>query len=91
MKRMFLPIVLLAFTGPLHAQVKVDAKLAEYKAVAGVAGALKSIGSDTMNNEMTLWCEGFVKFYPTVQPEIEGKGSSTGPPALIAELLSSLP
>jgi phosphate transport system substrate-binding protein len=52
--------------------------------VAGVSGNLKSIGSDTMNNEMTLWAEGFAKFYPNVQAEIEGKGSTTGPPALIA-------
>jgi phosphate transport system substrate-binding protein len=67
-----------------HAQVKVDPKLPEYKTAQGVTGNLKSIGSDTMNNEMTLWAEGFCKFYPNVQAEIEGKGSTTGPPALIA-------
>jgi phosphate transport system substrate-binding protein len=33
---------------------------------------------------MTLWAEDFRKFYPGVQIEIEGKGSSTAPPALIA-------
>ena len=65
------------------AQVKVDEALPEYKPVEGVSGSLKSIGSDTMNNEMTLWAEGFLKFYPNVQVEIEGKGSSTAPPALI--------
>jgi phosphate transport system substrate-binding protein len=32
---------------------------------------------------MTLWSEGFRKFYPNVRVEIEGKGSSTAPPALI--------
>ena len=37
-----------------------------------------------MNNLMTLWSEGFLKFYPSVRVEIEGKGSSTAPPALIA-------
>jgi phosphate transport system substrate-binding protein len=37
-----------------------------------------------MNNEMTLWAEGFRVFYPNVNVEIEGKGSSTGPVALIA-------
>jgi phosphate transport system substrate-binding protein len=37
-----------------------------------------------MNNLMTLWCEGFNKFYPNVKCQIEGKGSSTAPPALIA-------
>jgi phosphate transport system substrate-binding protein len=37
-----------------------------------------------MNNLMAGWAEGFQKFYPNVQAEIEGKGSSTAPPALIA-------
>ena len=36
-----------------------------------------------MNNLMTLWCEGFRKYYPNVRCQIEGKGSSTAPPALI--------
>jgi phosphate transport system substrate-binding protein len=66
------------------AQQKVDAKLSEYKSVAGVSGNLKSVGSDTMNNEMAFWSEGFRKFYPNVQTEIEGKGSGTAPVALIA-------
>jgi phosphate transport system substrate-binding protein len=66
------------------AQVKVDEKLPDYKPVEGVSGAIKSVGSDTLNNLMTLWAEGFRKMYPNVQIEIEGKGSSTAPPALIA-------
>jgi phosphate transport system substrate-binding protein len=33
---------------------------------------------------MTLWAEGFKAKYPAVKIEIEGKGSSTAPPALIA-------
>jgi phosphate transport system substrate-binding protein len=74
-----------------HGQVKVDPKLHDYKAVPGVSGTIKSIGSDTMNNEMTLWAEGFQKFYPNVQIEIEGKGSTTGPPALIAGAASFAP
>ena len=37
-----------------------------------------------MNNEMTLWAEGFYRLYPNVKIEIEGKGSSTAPAALIA-------
>lgn len=66
------------------AQVQVDPNLPEYKPVEGISGNLKSIGSDTMNNEMTLWAEGFLAMYPNVQIEIEGKGSSTAPPALVA-------
>lgn len=73
-----------AFAAPVSAQLKVDDKLPEYKAVSGVSGSLKSVGSDTMNNLMTLWAEGFLAMYPNVQIEIEGKGSSTAPPALIS-------
>ena len=32
---------------------------------------------------MTLWAEGFWAIYPNVNVQIEGKGSSTAPPALI--------
>ncbi len=68
---------------PQDAAVKVDAGLPSYKPVSGVSGSLKSVGSDTMNNEMTLWAEGFAKHYPNVKVEIEGKGSTTAPAALI--------
>ena len=75
---------LFALPGILTAQVKVDPALPDYKPVSGVSGSLKSVGSDTMNNEMTLWAEGFMRHYPSLKIEIEGKGSSTAPPALIA-------
>jgi len=65
-------------------QVRVDPALDGYKPGSGVSGSIKSVGSDTMNNLMTLWAEGFRSFYPNVQVEIEGKGSSTAPPALVA-------
>lgn len=68
---------------PLVAQVKVDERLPEYKVVPGVSGNLTSVGSDTLNNLMTLWAEKFNENYPNVTVEIEGKGSSTAPPALI--------
>ncbi len=61
----------------------VDPDLPEYTTVAGVSGNLNSIGSDTLNNLMTLWAEGFEAIYPNVKIQIEGKGSSTAPPALI--------
>jgi phosphate transport system substrate-binding protein len=68
---------------PILAQaVKVDAAIPRDEQSSGVSGSLKSVGSDTMNNEMTLWAEGFRKLYPSVKIEIEGKGSSTAPPAL---------
>lgn len=64
--------------------VSLDAKITAYAATSGVSGTAKSIGSDTMNNLFALWSEGFRKFYPNVQTEIEGKGSATAPAALIA-------
>jgi phosphate transport system substrate-binding protein len=70
--------------GAALGQVKVDPSLPEYKSVSGVSGNISSIGSDTLNNLMTLWAEGFNKFYPNVKIQIEGKGSSTAPPALIS-------
>lgn len=69
--------------GTAVAQLKVDPKLPTYRPVQGVSGSIKSVGSDTMNNLMTLWAEGFRKHYPNVTVEIEGKGSSTAPPALV--------
>ncbi|HLE43140.1 MAG TPA: phosphate ABC transporter substrate-binding protein [Methylomirabilota bacterium] len=70
--------------GVAGAQVPVDPALPAYKAVSGVSGNVSSIGSDTLNNLMTLWAEQFNKFYPNTKVQIEGKGSSTAPPALIA-------
>jgi len=63
---------------------KLDPALAAYKAVSGVSGNISSIGSDSLNNLMTLWAESFGKFYPNAKIQIEGKGSSTAPPALIS-------
>lgn len=74
---------LVLFVGKAMA-VEVDEKLPVYKPVKGVSGSIKSVGSDTLNNLMTLWAEGFKKEYPNVTVEIEGKGSSTAPPSLIA-------
>src|SRR5262245_52156814 len=66
------------------AQVQVDPGLTPYKTVSGISGNISSVGSDTLNNLMTLWAETFQKFYPNAKIQIEGKGSSTAPPALIA-------
>src|SRR5713226_4820269 len=63
---------------------KLDPALTPYKPVSGVSGNVSSIGSDTLNNLMTLWAESFNKFYPNAKIQIEGKGSSTAPPALIS-------
>src|SRR5512139_523055 len=63
--------------------IVLDPALKGYVKVTGVTGNVNSIGSDTLNNLMTLWAEGFRKQYPNVKIQIEGKGSSTAPPALI--------
>lgn len=86
MKRSLLTIAAAtAGTMILSAQaLKVDPALPSYQRVSGVSGSLNSVGSDTMNNMMTLWAETFRKFYPSVKIQVEGKGSSTAPPALIA-------
>jgi phosphate transport system substrate-binding protein len=68
-----------------HAQaIRVDDALPAYTPVSGISGKLSSVGSDPLNNLMTYWAEEFKKIYPNVTVEIEGKGSSTAPPALIA-------
>jgi phosphate transport system substrate-binding protein len=63
--------------------IEVDKRIPKYQKTTGISGNANSIGSDTMNNLMTLWLEGFRKYYPLVNVQIEGKGSSTAPPALI--------
>lgn len=73
----------LAVSAAFAEQSHLDPALPEYKSVSGVSGNLNSMGSDTLNNLMTLWAEGFKKAYPNVNIQIEGKGSSTAPPALI--------
>src|SRR5262245_3438993 len=54
-----------------------------YTRASGVAGNLSAVGSDTLNNLMTLWAEAYRAIYPSVRVQVEGKGSSTAPPALI--------
>lgn len=84
-KKLILIAALMAFSAvAAHAEkVTVDPKLKKYAPTAGVSGNLNSIGSDSLNNLMTYWAEGFKKKYPGVNIQIEGKGSSTAPPALI--------
>jgi len=84
--RQFMPllvVVLALLVAVPLAAMDVDSKIAPYNKASGVSGNVKSIGSDTLNNLMTMWSEGFRSAYPSVKLEIEGKGSSTAPPALI--------
>src|SRR5574339_536323 len=66
------------------AMAVVVGSLATVAGLSGASGNVSSIGSDTLNNLMTLWAEQFNRFYPNAKIQIEGKGSSTAPPALIS-------
>lgn len=77
--------LLIAMTAPaaLASGAGEHPALPQYQRVSGVTGNLNSIGSDTLNNLMTLWSEAFRTIYPNVVIGVEGKGSLTAPPALI--------
>lgn len=76
-------VVFAATAGVVAAQVEVDPAVKPYEPVSGVSGNLNSIGSDTLNNLMSMWLEEFQKIYPNVTYSIKGEGSGTAPPALI--------
>lgn len=60
-----------------------DQDLPSYRVVPGVSGQLKSIGSDTLKNEMAGWAKGFMALYSDVKIDVEAQGSATAPPALL--------
>ncbi|PIQ84778.1 MAG: phosphate-binding protein [Candidatus Omnitrophica bacterium CG11_big_fil_rev_8_21_14_0_20_63_9] len=88
MKRWWLATALVAVVAGATrlgaAAIMVDSNLGMYQRVGGISGNLNSIGSDTLNNLMAFWVEGFAKHYPNVKIQVEGKGSTTAPPALIS-------
>jgi phosphate transport system substrate-binding protein len=64
--------------------VQIDPRLPVYEKSSGeVSGDIKSVGSDTMAALAQQWAEAFNKKYPDVRVEIEAKGSSHAPQALI--------
>ncbi len=77
-------VIAAAIAAPSVFALEVDAGIKPYEQASGVSGNLNSIGSDTLNNVMTFWAEGFQSVYPNVKIQIEGKGSTTAPPALTA-------
>jgi len=84
LKQSLAATALMALSALGAAAVEVDLNLPVYEKRQGVGGNLDSIGSDTLNNLMTYWAESFRAIYPNVHIQIEGKGSSTAPPALIS-------
>jgi len=82
LKKLITTSLAVSIMAPLAVIADVDPNLKEYEAVSGISGNLSSMGSDTLNNLMTLWAEEFQDFYPNVNVQIQGAGSSTAPPAL---------
>lgn len=87
-KRIIMILSAVFFAGviiiPQAQSVGVDASIKGYAKTSGISGNLSSVGSDSLINVMTFLSEGFQKQYPGIKFQIEGKGSSTAPPALIA-------
>lgn len=84
-RRVIRAIAAVLFVVPMQwaiAQTEVDPDLPEYVPVSGISGNLSSVGSDTLNNLMTLWAEEFQTIYPNVNIQIQGAGTSTAPPAM---------
>lgn len=79
-----LTLALTAQAALTSAAFALDPALPAYRPVGNLSGELKSIGSDTLNHEMELWAAGFKANYPNVKIQIEGKGSATAAPALVA-------
>ncbi len=77
---MYLAVVVVALCGSAKAADDIPA----YSQQSGIAGTINVIGSDTLNNLMAYWGEAFSAMYPNVTVQVEGKGSSTAPPALAA-------
>ncbi|MEZ5993142.1 MAG: phosphate ABC transporter substrate-binding protein PstS family protein [Planctomycetota bacterium] len=78
----------LALTDPENTQPQEPSSppastLKQYQPTTGVEGNIVSVGSDTLNNLLTLWAEGFRKHYPNIEVSVEGKGSSTAPTSLV--------
>jgi len=65
------------------AAIALDQSLPAYQAVTGISGQIKSVGSDRLGHEITLWAKAFKGLYPDVKIEIEASGSATAPPALL--------
>ena len=83
LRRLSVPVALALAAGLATASTE-DERLPEYRPESEVSGMLRTVGSDTMNDLMTVWMEGFLRRHPgRVRAVIEGRGSATGPPALL--------
>jgi phosphate transport system substrate-binding protein len=67
----------------LSAALALDQSLPAYRAVTGISGQIRTVGSDTLGHEVAQWAEAFKGFYSDVKFEIQASGSATAPPALL--------
>ena len=65
------------------AAIALDQNLPAYDPVAALSGSIRSVGSDTLGHEMTLWAKAFESLYPDVKIHVEAAGSATAPGALL--------
>jgi len=64
----------------------VDPAMPKYQSSAdAIAGPLTSKGSDSMTNLMKLWVDKFQSLYPSVQGQVDNKGSGDAPIALMQD------
>ncbi len=65
--------------------------LKPYVKVDGVSGTLTSLGSGSLNKLMALWAEGFRRYYPGAQIQVENKGVSASTVALLEGTAQIMP
>lgn len=72
-------------TSTAHAQLKpaIDPQIQAYAKATGVSGALTVAGSETMKALSHRWESKLRELYPSLEIQIQGIGSETGPPALL--------
>ena len=81
--RFFIPALAVSSLLISNVALALDQSLPPYQTVDGLAGYLKSAGSDTLHDEMVRWSNAFMALYPTVEIEVKSEGSVTATPALV--------
>lgn len=85
---MRLPLLQVAFAVSLLSlspALAADPSLPPYQKADGISGQIKLVGSDTLVELMSRWSKGFMALYPDVKIAVDGQGSATAPPALLAD------
>lgn len=67
-----------------YGEISIDPCLKPYARVEKIDGKITSRGSDTIRRLMVMWSQQFSGYYPNIRFDIEAKGSSTAPPALLS-------